>query len=62
MRPITRFDGFKDEGEVIAAFGKAELVKFLNGKYELRGGSRDDRQEAREWIALFCNDVVVREI
>jgi hypothetical protein len=42
MRLRTRF-AFEDEGEIIALFGEARLVKFLNGKYELRGGSKEDR-------------------
>jgi hypothetical protein len=33
----------------------------LDGKYTLRGGSKDDRIAAKEWISLFCHDVVVRE-
>lgn len=53
---------FKDEGRVIAAFGQAQLVKFLNGQLELCGGSREDRLAAREWISLFMHDAVVREV
>ncbi len=52
--------GSKDEGAVIAEFGEAKLMKFLNGKYELRGGSKDDRLAAREWISMFCHEVVAR--
>jgi hypothetical protein len=52
---------FKDEGTVIASFGEAKVIKFLDGKYELRGGSREDRIGAHEWISLFCHEVVVRE-
>lgn len=51
---------FKDEGAIIAEFGQAKLIKFLNGKYELRGGSKDDRLAAQEWISLFCHEVVAR--
>lgn len=39
---------FKDEGEVIVRFGDAQLIRFLDGKMELRGGSNDDRTAARE--------------
>ena len=53
---------FKDDGEVIASFGQAQLVKYLDGKYKLSGGSTDDRQAAKEWISMFCHDVVVREV
>ena len=44
----------KDEGELIAGFGYAKLIKTLDCKYELRDGSHEDRLAAREWISLFC--------
>ena len=50
------------EAETIASFGEARLVKTLDFKYELRGGSPGDRQQAREWISLFMHNAVVREI
>jgi hypothetical protein len=39
---------FKDEGEVVAAWGEAGLIRYLNGKTELRDGSKEDRAEAVE--------------
>jgi hypothetical protein len=33
----------RNEGELIAGFGQARLVKTLDCKYELRGGSHEDR-------------------
>jgi hypothetical protein len=30
-------------------------------KAELRGGSKEDHAEAREWISLFWDEAVVRE-
>jgi hypothetical protein len=53
---------FKDEGELIASWGEARLIKYLDGKLVLKGGSKEDRMEAREWISLFLNDAVVREV
>jgi len=61
MRIRNYFPLFKDEGEVIAGFGTAKLIKFLDGKYELCGGSIEDRIAAHEWISLFCHDVVVKD-
>jgi hypothetical protein len=61
MRIGSYFLEFKDEGTVIASFGEASLIKFLDGKYELKGGSKEDRIGAHEWISLFCHEVVVRE-
>ena len=52
---------FKHEATVIATFGQARLVKTPEGKYELRGGSKEDRITAYEWISLFMHQVVVRE-
>jgi hypothetical protein len=53
---------FRAEGEEIASFGQARLVKYLDGKYKLCGGSREDRLAAKEWISMFCHDIVVREV
>ena len=59
MKIRSYFPLFKEEGEVIAAFGQAKLLKYLNGKYELRGGSKEEHIAAHEWISLFCHEVVV---
>ena len=56
------FPPFRDEGEVIASWGQARLIKYLDGKLELKGGSKEDRIEAREWISMFLTDAVVREV
>ncbi len=39
--------------ELIASFGEAQLVKTLDGKIELRGGSPEDRAEADRWVEKF---------
>ena len=57
---ITRmFSGRLDEGEVIAYFGQARLVRRLDCKFELRGGSVEDHSCAKEWISLFMHEVVL---
>ena len=53
------FPLFKDEGELIAGWGEAQLIRYLDGKVELRGGTKEDRIEAREWISLFWHEAVV---
>ncbi len=52
----------RNEGEVIATFGQARLVKTPEFKYELRGGSHEEQLQAHEWISLFMNHVVIRQI
>jgi hypothetical protein len=37
------------------------LINYLEGKLELKGGSKEDRIAAREWISMFLNDAVVGE-
>jgi hypothetical protein len=59
MRNRTCFTPFKDEGELIASWGEARLIKYLDGHVELRGGSNQDRAEAREWISMFWHEAVV---
>ena len=49
----------RERGELIASWGEAELVRHLGDRYELRGGSAEDRQAAREWISLFLHQAVV---
>jgi hypothetical protein len=55
------FSLFKDEGEAVASWGEARLIRYLDGKTELRGGSDQDRAEAREWMSLFWHEAVVGE-
>jgi hypothetical protein len=52
---------FKDEGEIMASWGEARLINYLDGKLVLKGGSKEDRIAAREWISMFLNDAVERE-
>lgn len=49
----------QNEGKVIVSFGTAHLLRKGNGRYELRGGSRDERQAAREWVSFFRHEAAV---
>jgi hypothetical protein len=62
MKHKSFFPRFKDQGEVIASFGDAQLVRYRDGKCELRCGSKEDRLAAREWISMFWHERVVREV
>jgi hypothetical protein len=46
--------------KVIASFGEAKLMADDDGRIEVRGGSRDDRLAAMEWISLFMHEAVLR--
>jgi hypothetical protein len=41
------------EGETIATFGDARLVRDLDGRMDIVGGTEEDRREAREWASRF---------
>jgi len=60
MRTTNIIEG-RNEGEVIAVWGGAKLVKHWNGRLELKGGSREEVGEAREWLSLFWHEAVVGE-
>ncbi len=60
-RKSEYYPPFKDEGELMASWGEARLINYLDGKLVLKGGSKADRIAAREWISLFLNNAVVRE-
>jgi hypothetical protein len=42
----------------MAAWSQARLIKYLDGKLELLGGSKEDRLAAHEWISLFRHEAV----
>ncbi len=46
-----------DDGKFFAGFGQARLVRFLDGRLELHGGSETDRQEAVARLATLFPDV-----
>lgn len=50
---------FGNEGEVIARFGEAALIRLPDGNWQLKGSSHDDRSTAKEWISLFMGEVVL---
>ena len=52
-RKSEYYPPFKDEGELIASWGEARLINYLDGKLVLKGGSKADRIAAREWISMF---------
>ena len=51
---------YGENGEVVEIFGHAQLIQYPDGRTELRGGSKDDRSEAKEWISLFMHEAIVR--
>ena len=53
------FPPFRDEGELVASWGEARLIKYLDGHSELRGGSEQAKAEAREWMSRFWHGAVV---
>jgi len=44
---------------VVAIFGQAQLIKHFNGLFEIRGGTRHDHREAREWISMFLHEAIL---
>jgi len=56
LNPISWL--LRDEGNLIVLFGNGRLVKRLNGKFQLLGGSGADRAEAKESCSLFVHEAV----
>ena len=53
IRHLRRYTQSAEEAEVIAVFGEAKLVRQLNRRLEIRGGTQAERAEARNWAARF---------
>jgi len=51
----------RDTDGVVAVFGQARLVRRLDGKAALQGGTDQDRVKAKEWIALFWHEAVLEK-
>ena len=37
------------------------MIKYLDGRLVLKGGSKEDRIAARQWISMFLSDAGVRK-
>ena len=44
--------------EIIAQFGPARLVRYLDGHHELIGGTAEHHSAAREWCSMFAPEIV----
>ncbi len=47
-----------NQGEVIAGWGNARLIRHLDGRYRLAGGTDEDQAVVREWVSLFAHNIV----
>ena len=56
----TRYTTEETLETLIATFGSAKLVRCLNGRFELRGGTQADLIEAREWASMFLPEVTMQ--
>jgi hypothetical protein len=57
MKLINSYWLGQNQGETMATFGSARLVKKLDGKIELIGGTATDHADARERCSLFAPGV-----
>jgi hypothetical protein len=51
--PMPKDNPDRDQGNLIATWGQARLLKNFDGRCKLVGGSAEDRAEAAKWIAMF---------
>ena len=47
-----------NKGKTVASFGAAKLVRYGDGRWELRGGSPSDHAAAREWCSVFQHEAI----
>jgi len=43
----------------VMLFGQAKLIQTPEGKLKLKGATRDERTEAKEFISLFMHEAVL---
>jgi hypothetical protein len=44
--------------QTVLQFGQAKLLRNLNGRHELVGGSPRDVVAIKEWVSLFAHEIV----
>ena len=49
----------KDRSPTIIQFGNASLVQVTAGKLEMKGATKNEQTEAKEFISLFMHEAVV---
>ncbi len=49
------------QGKIVARFGAAKLVEEPRGRFQLIGGTMEDRLAAREWASLFLHEAVLTD-
>ncbi len=52
-------ESLKNDGRVIAQFGRARLVRRSDGGFEVMGGTISDHTDAKQWISLFLHEAAV---
>ncbi len=59
MKTKRVLEFLRPQEELIAAFGQAQLVRMLDPKTGLHGGTAEDRPKAKEWISMFWHQGTV---
>lgn len=53
----------REQQQLIASFGGAEIVKNLDGSMEIRGGSQEEKDRAQAWIQRFlCSPQIEQQL
>lgn len=61
MKYLKRIETrFRKTETLIARFGTARLVRTDQGRYELRGGTKEERLCAIEWVSMFLHEVTFK--
>jgi hypothetical protein len=53
MRNELLGHAIRPQETLIASFGGAQILKHLNGKLEIRGGTEDEKAQAHDWMRRF---------
>jgi hypothetical protein len=58
MKPHRMPESLRQRHEVVATFGQAQMIRTLDGKCQLKGGTDVDRQKAKEWMVSFLPEAL----
>lgn len=52
----------QEREELIAGFGGAEIIKHLDGKLEIRGGTEQEKTQTHEWMKQFLTQSWLKKL
>jgi len=59
MKLTQLIEAVMQQTKTVARFGTARLIQAPSGRFQLVGGTTEERLAAREWASMFLHEAVL---